>query len=119
MTLEEKVAQLRTEWKIERIADSGKRLEADAALRAFNAGVDMDLPDGVCYSELGNLVKAGKILTAELDASVRRVLCLKFRLGLFENPYADAEKASSLAKVDTTHTHTPNNSLYYLLMHLE
>ncbi|MEO8615248.1 MAG: glycoside hydrolase family 3 C-terminal domain-containing protein, partial [Luteolibacter sp.] len=76
--------------------------EADAALRAFNAGVDMDLPDGVCYAKLGDLVKSGKILTAALDASVRRVLCLKFRLGLFENPFADAAKASSLVKLDTT-----------------
>jgi beta-glucosidase len=55
-----------------------------AALEAFNAGVTVDLPMGANYSELGGLVKEGKISMAALDRAVGYVLTLKFKLGLFE-----------------------------------
>ena len=83
------------------------RLAADdgaAALLAFNTGVDMDLPDGNCYAHLPALVGAGKITTARLDEAVARVLHLKFRLGLFEAPAADAAAAQALVRQDSTKT---------------
>lgn len=59
----------------------------EAALKGFKAGVEMDMMNG-CYDKyLGELVKEGKISKKELDDAVKRVLRVKFRLGLFENPY--------------------------------
>jgi beta-glucosidase len=54
---------------------------------AFNAGVDMDMEGSVYLTEMQNLLKDGKITTAQIDESVRRVLRLKFMLGLFDDPY--------------------------------
>jgi beta-glucosidase len=54
---------------------------------AFNAGVDMDMEGNVYLTEMQNLLKDGKITEAQIDESVRRVLRLKFLLGLFDDPY--------------------------------
>ena len=66
---------------------------AGAALLALAAGVDSDLPTGAAYSTLLGSVREGKIPEAAVDQAVRRMLAMKFRAGLFENPYADAEAA--------------------------
>jgi beta-glucosidase len=62
---------------------------ATAARKAFNAGVDMDMQSDLYHESLADLVKSGKVSQARLDEAVRRVLRLKFALGLFENPYTD------------------------------
>jgi beta-glucosidase len=62
---------------------------ADAARLAINAGLDMDLAGGVYDAHLAAEVKAGRVSMATLDESVRRVLRVKFRMGLFERPDAD------------------------------
>lgn len=60
----------------------------EAAYKAFAAGVDMDMKD-FCYKDhLGALVAEGKIPVARIDEAVANILALKFRLGLFEQPYA-------------------------------
>lgn len=69
---------------------------AEAAVRALTAGVDIETPDGLAYDHLAALVKAGKISQKDIDASVRRVLKLKFEAGLFESPYVDAAAADGL-----------------------
>jgi beta-glucosidase len=72
---------------------------ADAATLALNAGVDMEMTSQH-YSEYGpQLVKEGAVPISRIDQAVRRVLRLKFRLGLFEHPYADEalEKATLLS----------------------
>ncbi len=69
---------------------------AAAALRALQAGVDQDLPEGAAYKSLVAAVKANKAPVSSIDAAVRRILDLKFRAGLFENPYADANEAATL-----------------------
>ncbi|WP_313801375.1 glycoside hydrolase family 3 N-terminal domain-containing protein [Sphingobium sp.] len=61
-----------------------------AAGRALDAGVDADLPDGLSYATLARQVREGKVSEAQVDQAVRHMLELKFRAGLFENPYADA-----------------------------
>ncbi len=66
---------------------------AGAALLALAAGVDSDLPTGAAYSTLLASVREGKVPEAAVDQAVRRMLAMKFRAGLFENPYADAEAA--------------------------
>src|ERR1700690_3146725 len=68
-----------------------------AARLALAAGVDIDLPSsGKAYSTLTRQVRAGKVSEGSINAAVRRLLALKFRAGLFENPFADADKAAAL-----------------------
>lgn len=50
----------------------------EAALRAIKAGVDIETPDPKGYVTLAALVREGKISVKEIDASVRRILKLKF-----------------------------------------
>jgi beta-glucosidase len=67
-----------------------------AARLALEAGVDIDLPSGTDYATLTQQVRDGRVPEARIDAAVRRLLALKFRAGLFEHPYADAEQAAAL-----------------------
>lgn len=59
----------------------------EAALKAFTAGVEMDMMNRCYDNHLGELVKEGKVSEALLNEAVRRVLRVKFRLGLFDRPY--------------------------------
>lgn len=68
----------------------------EAARRALAAGVDADLPSGGSYGTLGAAVRAGRVPEAAIDAAVKHMLSLKFRAGLFENPYADANAAAAI-----------------------
>ena len=60
---------------------------AETAVRAANAGVDMDMEGNIYIEELAQMVKAGKVKEEILDEAVRRILRVKFELGLFEDPY--------------------------------
>jgi beta-glucosidase len=90
---------LRKEWQFDGLAVSdwgsiGEMIPhgfaadaADAARLAINAGLDMDMMS-YCYdTSLETLVKYGKVSAARLDEAVRRVLRIKYRLGLFADPY--------------------------------
>lgn len=59
----------------------------EAAELAFNAGVEMDMQGGVYAQYIPELIKEGRIKETTLDAYVSRVLEMKYRLGLFEDPY--------------------------------
>lgn len=59
----------------------------EAAKYAFNAGLDMDMMSNAYDTHMRELVEEGKVTMAQIDESVRRVLRMKFRLGLFEQPY--------------------------------
>lgn len=63
----------------------------DAAKMALIAGVDLDLPIGVAYKYLNEVITNEPQLEQYLNESVRRVLTLKFKLGLFENPFTDPD----------------------------
>lgn len=67
--------------------------KADATRQSLEAGVDMELPDPDNYLTIVEQVKAGKISEEILNRAVSNVLRSKFQLGLFENPYVDANKA--------------------------
>jgi beta-glucosidase len=67
--------------------------KSEAALLALAAGVDSDLPTGGSYSTLTQSARDGKVKIEAIDQAVRRMLELKFRAGLFENPYANTEAA--------------------------
>lgn len=61
---------------------------------AANAGLDMDMADLCYYHNLAALVAEGKVKESTIDDAVRRILRLKFRLGLFEHPYAPVTSPS-------------------------
>lgn len=65
----------------------------EAGAYALNAGVDVDL-GGRAYAELGEAVKRGISTEAAIDSACANVLRLKFKMGLFENPYVDPDKAA-------------------------
>ncbi len=64
---------------------------AEAAALSFNAGLDVELPGNDCAKDLKKAVERGLISVAKIDEIVRRVLTEKFRIGLFEQPYADPD----------------------------
>jgi beta-glucosidase len=92
---------LRREWNFQGFVVSDwtsiKELEAHgialddetAAFKAFAAGVDMDMQSNLYNTQLPELVKGGKVPPQALDEAVRRILRVKFALGLFDHPYAD------------------------------
>lgn len=59
----------------------------DASMFAANAGSDMDMESYGYLNHLVSLVKEGKVSEDKIDDSVRRILRVKFLLGLFDNPY--------------------------------
>jgi len=61
---------------------------ATAAQKALEAGVEVDMMGHIYDRELPGLIRSGKIPEATLDEAVRRVLRVKFALGVFEHPYA-------------------------------
>ena len=63
---------------------------------AINAGVDMDMMSYAYISHLEELIGEGKVSMETVDNAVRNVLRIKFRLGLFENPYIDEQRAEEV-----------------------
>ena len=61
--------------------------DADAALMAFDAGVDMNMTDGLYNRCLEEAVREGKLDMQAIDTSVERILRAKYALGLFDDPY--------------------------------
>lgn len=64
---------------------------------SINAGVDMDMMSFGYVQYVKALVEEGKIKAETIDNAVRNILKLKFRLGLFENPYVDESLARQVA----------------------
>jgi len=69
-----------------------KATEQARMLKIINAGVDQFGGESI-PEMLVRLVKYGKVSEARIDSSVRRILRLKFQLGLFDNPFVDVDKA--------------------------
>lgn len=78
-----------SDWgAVEQLKNQGlAATKKDAAWYAFNAGLEMDMMSHAYDRYLKELVEEGKVTMAQVDESVRRVLRVKFRLGLFERPY--------------------------------
>src|SRR3989449_2000861 len=98
---------LRTEWGFQGVVDSDWTSVAElvahgiandgaaAARRAFLGGVDMDMASSLYHDHLAQLVRSGEVPEARVDEAVRRVLRVKFALGLFEHPYSDESKEAA------------------------
>ena len=69
------------------------RDEAEAGVKAVNAGVDMDLQGEVYFSYLRGLVDSGFVREKTIDDAVRRILNVKAKLGLFDDPYRYCDSA--------------------------
>lgn len=92
---------LRTEWKFPGLVDSDWTAVGElmahgiandgetAARKALTSGVDMDMESNLYHEHLVELVKSGKVSEAQVNEAVRRVLRVKFALGLFDSPYTD------------------------------
>lgn len=72
----------------------------EASKMAIEAGLDADLPNGSAFKNLKQLAENKEIDMRHIDRAVRNVLKLKFRLGLFEDRYADAEYARKVNHSD-------------------
>ena len=75
-------------WNYFKVANSYN----EAGLLAKKAGCDTEIPVGASFHNLPNYVRSGELDEAVLDESVRRILTIKFKRGLFENPYCEVEK---------------------------
>ena len=95
---------LRNEWKYdgmvvtdwastsEMISHGFCKDEMEAALKSVDAGIDMEMVSGTFIRHLEELVKDGEIPEATINNAVRNILRLKFRLGLFDNPYVNTDQ---------------------------
>jgi beta-glucosidase len=68
----------------------------DAAYRALSAGVDMDMASNTFAQHLVGLVRDGTLKLADIDSAVKRILAIKVRMGLFEQPYTDETKLAQV-----------------------
>src|SRR5688572_16064291 len=103
---------LRKEWKFDGLVvsdyESVKELmnhglaadEKEAARAALSAGVDMEMVSRLYNKHGADLLRERKLSQAAIDEAVRRVLRIKFRLGLFEKPYS--EEARERGSIFTT-----------------
>lgn len=81
----------------EMVAHGYARDNAQAGEQALAAGVDMDLQGAVFLDHLKQSLEQGRASQAEVDRSVKRILEMKYRLGLFEDPYRYADEAREKA----------------------
>ena len=70
-----------------------------AGEQAINAGVDMDLQGAVFMDHLAKSVAEGKVNMARVDQAVKSILEMKYRLGLFEDPYRYSDEAREKATI--------------------
>lgn len=64
----------------------------EAGLLAKKGGCDTEIPVGAAFRKLPDYVRSGELEEELLDESVRRILTIKFKRGLFENPYCEIEE---------------------------
>ena len=85
-----------TDWASakEMIAHGFAADDKEVAMKSVNAGVDMEMVSYTFMSTLPQLVKEGKVKETTIDDAVRNILRVKYRLGLFDNPYVDEKQSS-------------------------
>jgi beta-glucosidase len=83
----------------EMIAHGYAKDGADATQKAVTAGSDMDMESYMYVAELAKLVQEGKVKEALVDDAVRRILRVKFELGLFDDPYKYCDEKREKATI--------------------
>jgi len=99
---------LREEWKfdgfvvsdwdsiVEMVPHGYAADRKEAAAKGVTAGVDMEMVSTAYAEHIEELVASGELTMELIDASVRRILRVKFQLGLFERPYSEPERQSTI-----------------------
>src|SRR5205085_12570338 len=92
-----------TEWEdIKRLYDRHNVASSarQAVVMAINAGIDMSMvpSDFSFYDLLLEGVKKGEVPISRIDDAVKRILVLKYKLGLFDNPYPEESAKSNFGK---------------------
>ena len=82
---------------VQQIAEGTAADETEAAVKALNAGIDMDMVDECYTGTLEKSIENGDVSLETLDEAVRRILRVKLRAGLFENPYIPKIKIDKAA----------------------
>ena len=107
---------LRGEWAFDGLVvsdwDSVRQLcihgltetDADAALEAARAGVDMEMHGDAYINNLERHVEEGRLDPGLIDAAAANILRIKFRLGLFDNPYTDPGRLPAIGDADALDT---------------
>ena len=72
--------------------------DKNAAEKSINAGLDMDMVSEAYIRNLPQLVKEGKVKESDIDYAVRNILRIKYKLGLFENPYVQTNNKNNFYK---------------------
>lgn len=78
---------------------------AEAAQKAAEAGSDMDMESYLYVNELANLVRDKKVDIEIINDAVRRILRLKFEMGLFEDPYKYCNEKREKEMIGSTYNH--------------
>lgn len=106
---------LRDTWKFQGFVvsdwDAVRNLEThgfasspeDSAVRAVNAGVDMEMTSHVYRDNLAAAVRDGLVKQATIDEAVRRILTVKYKLGLFSHPYVVPSEAAASVSPEQRH----------------
>mgnify|MGYP000925139182 FL=1 len=68
--------------------------DKESAMKAVNAGVDMEMVSYTYMNHLKELIKENKVTEKTIDDAVRNILRIKFRMGLFDNPYINGKAPS-------------------------
>jgi len=92
-----------TDWEdIKRLYDRHNVASSprQAVVMAINAGIDMSMvpTDFSFYDLLIEAVKKGEVPMSRIDDAVKRILVLKYKLGLFDNPYPEAAAKNNFGK---------------------
>jgi len=107
---------LRDEWGFDGFVvsdwDSVRQLQVhgltandrESAHMAVTAGVDMEMAGDAYVSHLESLVEDGRVSVDTIDTRVANILRIKFKLGLFENPYTDPSRLPPLASDEALET---------------
>lgn len=73
--------------------------EKHAGELAANGGVDMDMQGAVYHNHLKDLIREGKVSEDKINQAARRILEMKYRLGLFEDPYRYSDEERQQAEI--------------------
>jgi len=73
--------------------------DSHAAELAMNAGLDMDMVGQLYLKNIKHLIKEGKVSESQVDDAVRRILEMKYRLGLFDDPYRYSNEQRQAAEI--------------------
>ncbi|HSO77441.1 MAG TPA: beta-glucosidase BglX, partial [Bacteroidales bacterium] len=82
-----------SDWgSVPQLVTQGYALDStDAAAKGINAGVDMEMATTTYFENIKGLLDEKKITIEKIDKAVRNILTVKYKMGLFENPYVDPE----------------------------